>query len=82
MREYTTQQTELVQRLRKLFGNDVVKAGSPDGHGWILVRMQSLAGEHHCRFDGEGKLRTAHITERLFDMPPQPKVKARNAQAL
>lgn len=81
MREYTTQQRELVQYLTRVFGKDYIKAGNPDGYGWVLVRAKCQLGEWHWRFDSDGELKSAHIAERLFDMAPQPKRKPANAQA-
>lgn len=79
MREITTKQRELVRRLIDIHGHDAIKQGAPDGRGWILVRARCQAGEWQWRFDGDGALKSSHLTERLFEMAPQPKVKAQNA---
>lgn len=82
MREYTTKQRELVRRMIDTYGNDAIKHSAPDGRGWILVRAKCQAGEWQWRFDADGELKSSHLTERLFEMAPQPKVKARNALQL
>lgn len=81
MREPTPAQKTVAERLRSTFGKDAIRVGSPDAMGWVLIRATCQLGEWHWRFDTDGELRAANLTERLFDMPPQLKRKPTNAQA-